>query len=192
VPGPQTANRDVFTTGQVARLCGVSPRKVVDWVDGGQLPGYRLPTEHGDRRVTRAALLAFLREHAMPVPAELERPGRRVLLVGCGLVLLRKLEALAGDALAVTGAATAFCAGVAFARCRPDAVVLDLALGRSECLAMAGAMRQVDGPKLLLVALAYEDEVDTAGLAAAGFGGVLFQPVDAAALAARLAGGSGS
>jgi excisionase family DNA binding protein len=192
VPGPQTANRDAYTTGQVARMLGVCARSASDLIDSGALPGYRLPTRGRDRRVTRAALLAFMREHAMPVPAGLERPGRRVLLVGCGLVLLRRLEALAGDALAVTGAATAFCAGRRFAECRPDAVVLDLALGRSECLAMAAAMRAAGGPRLTLLALAYEDEVDTAGLAAAGFTGVLFQPVDPAALAKRLAGGSGS
>jgi CheY-like chemotaxis protein len=189
MPGPQTANRDHYTIGQVARWCGVSARKAAAWFDSGTLPGYRLPTEHGDRRVTRAALLAFLREHAMPVPAGLERPGRRVLLVGCGLVLLRRLEALAGDAVAVTGAATAFCAGRRFAECRPDAVVLDLALGRSECLAMAAAMRQADGKRLTLLALAYEDEVGLPQLVGAGFTDVLFQPVDAAALAARLAGG---
>src|SRR4051794_14810730 len=35
------AMTDIFTTGQVARICKVSPRTVNKWFDAGRLRGYR-------------------------------------------------------------------------------------------------------------------------------------------------------
>ena len=36
-------NKEVFTTGEVARICNVAPRTVSKWFDTGQLRGYRIP-----------------------------------------------------------------------------------------------------------------------------------------------------
>ncbi|MGH7129691.1 MAG: helix-turn-helix domain-containing protein [Planctomycetaceae bacterium] len=52
----------VLTTGDVARLCGVSSRTVRMWIDTGLLPGQRVPGS-SHRRVSRAALAAFMREN---------------------------------------------------------------------------------------------------------------------------------
>src|SRR5262245_37918325 len=54
-----------FTPGEIARLCGASPRTVQKWIDAGLLSGWRLPS--GDRRVTREALLRFMGQYGMPV-----------------------------------------------------------------------------------------------------------------------------
>ena len=54
--------RRTFTTGMIANLCEVAPRSVSKWIDGGKLPGYRLPGS-ADRRVKREDLVAFLRSH---------------------------------------------------------------------------------------------------------------------------------
>ena len=42
-------NKDVLTTGEVARICKVAPRTVTKWFDSGQLRGYRIPGSK-DRR----------------------------------------------------------------------------------------------------------------------------------------------
>ncbi len=55
----------VFTTGNVARLCQVSPRTVTIWFDKGLLEGYRLPGST-DRRITRSSLVKFLEANGMP------------------------------------------------------------------------------------------------------------------------------
>lgn len=55
----------IFTTGQVAWICRVNARTVVKWIDAKELPGYRLPMGL-DRRVTHAALEAFIAKHGMP------------------------------------------------------------------------------------------------------------------------------
>lgn len=56
--------RGVFTTGQVAKICGVAPRTASKWIDSGALSGYRLPNSM-DRRVIRKKLVEFLESHGM-------------------------------------------------------------------------------------------------------------------------------
>lgn len=64
--------RTVFTTGQVAKICGVAPRTVCGWFDDNRFPGsWRIPGGSRDRRIPRAVLLRFLRENGMPL-GELE------------------------------------------------------------------------------------------------------------------------
>jgi two-component system, OmpR family, response regulator RpaA len=62
--------RQVFTTGQVAKMLMVAPRTVSKWFDAGRLRGYRIPGSQ-DRRIPREALLKFLGDNGLPVPAEL-------------------------------------------------------------------------------------------------------------------------
>lgn len=59
-------NKDVLTTGDVARVCRCAPRTVAKWHDRGLLAGYRLPGT-SDRRFPREAVIAFLKEHGMPL-----------------------------------------------------------------------------------------------------------------------------
>lgn len=55
---------NVFTTGQVAKICKVAPRTVSKWFDSGRLRGYRIPGSQ-DRRIPRDALIRFLKEYEM-------------------------------------------------------------------------------------------------------------------------------
>ena len=55
-----------LSTFAVASLLEVDPGSVVNWVDEGMLKAHRTPGGH--RRVAREDLLAFLREHKMPIP----------------------------------------------------------------------------------------------------------------------------
>jgi CheY-like chemotaxis protein len=60
-------------TQVVARLCQVTPATVASWIDHGHLKGHKTPT--GRRRVDVDDLIAFLRDHEMPIPPELEQVG---------------------------------------------------------------------------------------------------------------------
>ena len=55
---------EVYTTGQVAKICKVAPRTVSKWFDSGRLKGYRIPGSQ-DRRIPREYLIKFLKEHGM-------------------------------------------------------------------------------------------------------------------------------
>jgi len=59
-------SRDVFTTGDVARICRVAPKTAFKWVVSGLLEGYRLPGSR-DWRVTRESLVRFLEENGIPL-----------------------------------------------------------------------------------------------------------------------------
>lgn len=57
--------QEVFTTGEIAKICGVAPRTASKWIDSGLLPGWRIPGGNA-RRVSRAALNAFLEHYQIP------------------------------------------------------------------------------------------------------------------------------
>jgi hypothetical protein len=58
--------KERYTVGQVARICGCAPRTVCQWCTRGQLPHYRLGVD-GDRRILRPKLLRFLNDHGIPI-----------------------------------------------------------------------------------------------------------------------------
>lgn len=62
---------EVFTTGQIAKLCMVASRTAAKWIDRGMLKGWRLPGSN-DRRVSRSAFIAFLDKYQMPTLEELQ------------------------------------------------------------------------------------------------------------------------
>ena len=60
-------NKGFFTTGDVARLIGVSPKLVGTWADRGMIKHYKCPGTGGHRRFTKQALQRFLREQKLPM-----------------------------------------------------------------------------------------------------------------------------
>lgn len=69
----RSADRQVYTTGEIAVLFGVAAGTVSKWIDRGLLKGFRIPGSM-HRRVTYAALEAFAREHAGYALDRLSRP----------------------------------------------------------------------------------------------------------------------
>lgn len=60
------SEKDVLTTGEVAKICNVAPRTVSKWFDSGKLRGYRIPGSK-DRRIPREQLIRFMKAHNMPL-----------------------------------------------------------------------------------------------------------------------------
>ena len=73
--------KKVFTTREVADLCGVHPRTVSKWFDSGRLVGYRIPGSQ-DRRIPREHLDRFCKEHEIKMDdrrlAKLDRESKRM------------------------------------------------------------------------------------------------------------------
>lgn len=70
---PSLRSKEVFTTGDVARLCRVAPRTAVKWFEEGRLSGYKIPGSK-DRRIPRENLIQFLKENNLPLGGLEERP----------------------------------------------------------------------------------------------------------------------
>lgn len=116
-----------LSTFRIAEMLQVDPGSVANWIDQGLLHAHRTPGGH--RRVAVDDLLVFLREHKMPVPAELKSTPIRILIVDdepsiSGMIAKHVKKAY--PEYEVLEANDGFRAGSMVATHKPDVVVLDL------------------------------------------------------------------
>ena len=57
----------MFTTGEAARILGVTAQTVINWIDSGKLPAVRVG--RGRRRIAASSLGLFVQENAIPAQA---------------------------------------------------------------------------------------------------------------------------
>ncbi|MFN3167509.1 MAG: response regulator [Phycisphaeraceae bacterium] len=121
--------KDILTTGEVAKICNVAPRTVSKWFDSGQLKGYRIPGSK-DRRIPMANLIRFMKQHNIPLDG-LQSGKTRVLIVDSASevvdVLNKVLAEQAGYEVQVAN--SGFAAGVECEKFRPHVMLLDMHLG---------------------------------------------------------------
>jgi len=116
-----------LSTFTIAKMLSVDPGSVANWIDQGKLRAYRTPGGH--RRVVVSDLVAFLREHKMPVPEQLDAAPRSVLVVdddaAVARLVARAVTSVYPDC-EVRQAHDGFRAGTIIASETPDVVILDL------------------------------------------------------------------
>src|SRR5437764_7738229 len=163
--------KKVFTTGQVAKICKVAPRTVSKWFDSGRLRGYRIPGSQ-DRRIPREQLIKFLKEHGMPL-GELEEEGlHKILIIGAEKLFIDRIKELLpeNDDFKYELANSGFEAGMLAGNFHPDTIIIDLGLGRSEAIQIAGNLRKDEAnAQTLIIGLASEDEAAPEKLGEYGF-----------------------
>jgi excisionase family DNA binding protein len=180
--------RKVFTTGQVAKICKVAPRTVSKWFDSGRLVGYRIPGSQ-DRRIPREHLIRFLKEHQMPLGELEDEAYSKILIIGTDRMLIERLHGMLPevDDYKVQIAHSGFEAGIQAESFHPDAMVLDLAMGRSEGLQIVANLRKNNNyDDVIIIGLAAEDEPNPDGLTSNGFNEVFKKPFDPVLLTERL------
>src|SRR4051794_26725586 len=120
--------KDVLTTGEVAKICNVASRTVSKWFDSGQLRGYRIPGSK-DRRIPVTNLRKFMKNHGIPMDG-LMSGSTRVLIVDSDEEVLSTLRTILSEQTSyeVRTATTAFAAGLECERFRPHVLLLDLHL----------------------------------------------------------------
>lgn len=152
----------VFTSGEVASICGVSPDTVSRWFDLGQIEGYRLGPG-GDRRIPFNSLKKFMISHGIPLD-RLEESERRVLVVDDDPFYLDVIPAAlskSGD-YKVYVASTGFDAGAQVAEYNPHVIILDIHLsdmdGRMVCERVKSRPETKDTRILAISGFIDEDE----------------------------------
>lgn len=170
-------DKEVFTTGEVARICHVTIRTVIKWFESGALPGYKIPGSR-DRRIPRESLVAFLRAHGMPLRGFRGRP--------C-LLIADDDEALVGtlaDAfrdlgvLDVEVARNGYEAGLRTMALRPDVLLLDYHLGDVDGLTVTRLVRrhpELERTRILLMS-GHLTAADADRVRAAGADAFLLKP----------------
>lgn len=186
------ADKEVYTTGQVAKICNVAPRTVSKWFDVGKLKGYRLPGSR-DRRIYQDDLLAFLRENGMRDATAgvggQDQSTCNVLVVGTATQLTQQLLRVLSEKSGFVCEAfrTGFEAGVAFQERPRDVLVIDFQIGREESLTIAHTIcKRPLFRRTMLVGLVAEDEGDPGRYRKDGFDAVFRKPFDPQELADRV------
>jgi len=170
--------KEVLTTGEVARICGVAPRTVSKWFDTGKLSGFKIPGSR-DRRIPRESLVRFMKAHGIPLRG-LDGAVTRVLIVD------RDYEA--ADALRVALESSfdykvqvstgVFEAGMLARQTRPHVILLDSRLPGLEARQMRLALRS--DPELVATRVVAVEDALTPELSrqriSEGFDGCLARP----------------
>ncbi|QDU35510.1 Polar-differentiation response regulator DivK [Poriferisphaera corsica] len=120
--------KDILTTGEVAKICNVAPRTVSKWFDSGQLQGYRIPGSK-DRRIPLSSLIKFMKAHNIPLDG-LQSGQTRVLIVDDDSEIVEVLEKVLAEQAnyEVHTAHSGFAAGIACEKARPHVMLLNMHL----------------------------------------------------------------
>jgi excisionase family DNA binding protein len=133
--------RDVLTTGEVARLCGVAPRTVSKWFDAGQLRGFKIPGSR-DRRIPRESLVRFMKAYGIPLRG-LDGAATRVLIIDTEYETVDAMRVALESSFdyQVQAATGVFEAGLLARQSRPHVIFLDTGLSGMNPKEMRQALR---------------------------------------------------
>jgi len=187
--GNGDATKEIYTTGEVARICNISQQTVIRCFDSGRLRGFRVPGSRF-RRIPRDALIQFMRENKIPLQ-HLEPGKKRILVVDDDEAIVEMLtELLERDGrFNVRAACSGFDAGLMCDQFAPVLMLLDFKLpdvnGNVVCRGIR-ANPKFDHMKIIIVSgVADPDEV--AQLMAAGADEFIKKPFQMDVLISRIA-----
>jgi len=179
-------DKDLFTTSEVARVCGISKQKIVNLFDQGEIGGFKIPGPPGSksraRRVPKKDLLEFMRKNNIPTDA-LEDTRKRILVVDddpaslelvCDVFRGREREYEIRTALNASDAAVL--AGT-FA---PDLILLDLMLPDLDGAQIYKSIRKLEklaSTKVIIVS-ALTDKKRIESMLEAGAVAYITKPID--------------
>jgi excisionase family DNA binding protein len=169
----------------VARICQVTKRTVIKWVDTGKLQGYTIPGSR-HRRISAESLKSFLRRHRIPDYVLFVRP--RVLVVDDDADLQELLKDALRDQYDVDTAGTALEAASRLPVFQPDLILLDIRLpdvsGLEVCRHFQTYKRERKVP--ILTMSAYGGEIDPGEVRRCGADDFLPKPLGMAELRQRI------
>ena len=178
------STRAVYTTGQVADLCGVNFRTVIRWVEKGYLNAYALPGR-GDRRIEEEELLSFMRQHNMSPQKDSPRlksgdSHYSILVVENEVPVVNSIiRALRTKNYQISTAHNGFEAGIKAKTVWPQLITMDLkmpGLSGTEVIRTFRQDKDLAGVKILVLSGAERSEIKKA--LAAGADDFLEKPFD--------------
>jgi len=188
-----------FTTGEVASLCGVTLRTVINWINRGLLHAYKLPGRRRDNRIPRAELIAFMVKNQLPLPDFLRDvdnvggarsealarvpSGQQVLVVDDDMSMAKSIarvvRSIGADVTVATGG---FEAGRLYSSLSPALMTLDLQMPKMDGFEVLEALKgRVQGRVLVISAM---QDSDLARAKLLGADATLSKPFERGALTA--------
>jgi len=120
--------KELYTTGEAAKICNVSQQTIIRCFDAGRLDGFRIPGSKF-RRIPRQSLIKFMKENDIPLKA-LETGKKKVLIVDDDAEIVELIvDVLTRDGrFDVKSASSGYDAGIVTEQFHPDVIILDYML----------------------------------------------------------------
>jgi len=119
---------DIFTVFQASKLCSVTPKTIINWIESGHIKAFK--TVGGHRRIKRSDLEEFMRRQGIPIAEEKQIEERkRILIVDDDPIIVETIvQALEEDEFdyEVISASDGFEAGLQVNHFKPHLLVLDI------------------------------------------------------------------
>jgi excisionase family DNA binding protein len=120
--------KEVYSTGEAAKVCRVSQQTIIRCFDAGKLQGFYVPGSRF-RRIPRDALVKFMKDNGIPI-SNLDTGKKKVLVVDDEPDIVELLvDSLQRDGrFEVKTASSGYDAGLLTQMFHPDVIVLDYML----------------------------------------------------------------
>lgn len=138
----------VYTTVDLAKVCRVSLRTVIRWVDEGKLSSFRTPGGH--RRVREQDLLKFLDHYQIPFTIKPSGETKKILVVEDKRMLeglLKQILRRSSDTHEIFVARDLYETGIKIGLLRPDLVLLGAIPKGREIVRFCKSLRKIPEAK---------------------------------------------
>lgn len=179
-----------LSTTKVATHCHVSHAAVCNWVKAGKLKAYRTPG--GQYRIEPKVLVAFMKEHGMPIPEELSpKRVQRIIVVDDEpqiVELASRALGSEGAGYEVASAPDGYTAGRLVSSLRPELVLLDIRMPGVDGFAVCENIKSNPETKhtKVLIVTAFATEENVRRLKKLGADDFLEKPFEIAVLKERV------
>lgn len=154
-----------FTTGDVAKICEISPKTVINYCESGKLSSEKSPVTNY-RRIPRDALVAFMEKYNIPVSRADSIEQKSVLVVDDDenfVRLLKKAFNLAEKNVLVKVACDGYEALVEIGKEAPDLVILDVMMPKIDGYEVCKTLRSnpsFKGVKICAISGVSDDDME--------------------------------
>lgn len=135
--------KNVFTTDDISKICGVTIQTVIGWEKQGKLPAYK--TLGGHRRIKKEDLIVFLKKNKIPLPKEMAREWScRILIIHGNKNTMNLISGFIKNKYpnrTICAATDGFEAGRQIILFKPDLVILGLKLPGSDAFEICEKIR---------------------------------------------------
>jgi len=181
--------KDVYSTGEAAKICRVSQQTIIRCFDSGKLEGFYVPGSRF-RRIPRESLIKFMKENGIPL-TNLDTDKAKVLVVDDEAEIVDLLvDVLDRDGrFEVKTASNGYDAGLLTQQFRPDVIVLDFKLPDINADGVCRTIRSnpsLEDTKIILIS-AHIDESERERIEKMGVDAFLPKPFRIEELVGRIA-----
>jgi excisionase family DNA binding protein len=145
------SDKQVFTTGEAAKICNVSQQTIIRCFDSGRLQGFKVPGSRF-RRIPRNELVRFMQQNNMDF-GRLESGPVQVLVIGLSVAETDSIiqNHAVGHNIKIHHAEDAWEAGFLAQKCKPELVLINLSVPGIQKHSIHRSLTNANGSEPMIV-----------------------------------------